>query len=100
VRLSIYNICACVQCFMNSVLQCLSHTRPLFNYCVDGEYKLDINPASSMGGALISGIYMTLTLYHSIRMMNNGFNYSDSVYHSIKILRTTKLSLPSFSQCR
>nr|XP_032525518.1 ubiquitin carboxyl-terminal hydrolase 37-like [Danaus plexippus plexippus]XP_032525519.1 ubiquitin carboxyl-terminal hydrolase 37-like [Danaus plexippus plexippus]XP_032525520.1 ubiquitin carboxyl-terminal hydrolase 37-like [Danaus plexippus plexippus]XP_032525521.1 ubiquitin carboxyl-terminal hydrolase 37-like [Danaus plexippus plexippus]XP_032525522.1 ubiquitin carboxyl-terminal hydrolase 37-like [Danaus plexippus plexippus] len=41
-------------CFMNSVLQCLSNTRPLLEYLVDDKYNSDINTTlSCMKGALI-----------------------------------------------
>ncbi|XP_076299950.1 uncharacterized protein LOC143218582 isoform X3 [Lasioglossum baleicum] len=41
-------------CFMNSVIQCLSNTRPLLEYLLDEQYLADINvTTSSMKGALI-----------------------------------------------
>ncbi|KAG8226364.1 hypothetical protein J437_LFUL007721 [Ladona fulva] len=41
-------------CFMNSVLQCLSNTRPLLEYILGDNYSSDINTTnSSMKGALI-----------------------------------------------
>lgn len=41
-------------CFMNSVLQCLSNTRPLLEWCLNDGYLLDINTTTSgMKGALI-----------------------------------------------
>ncbi|CAG9577099.1 unnamed protein product [Danaus chrysippus] len=41
-------------CFMNSVLQCLSNTRPLLEYLIDDKYNADINTTlSCMKGALI-----------------------------------------------
>lgn len=41
-------------CFMNSVLQCLSNTRPLLEWCLNDSYLLDINTTtSSMKGALV-----------------------------------------------
>ncbi|XP_058800435.1 ubiquitin carboxyl-terminal hydrolase 2-like isoform X2 [Phymastichus coffea] len=41
-------------CFMNSVIQCLSNTRPLLEYLLDNQYLSDINTTtSSMKGALI-----------------------------------------------
>lgn len=41
-------------CFMNSVLQCLSNTKPLLEYCLNDEYKADINSTTSrMKGQLI-----------------------------------------------
>lgn len=40
---------------MNSILQCLSHTKPLLEYCLTGEYRAEINKSNScMKGALIS----------------------------------------------
>lgn len=42
------------QCFMNSVIQCLSNTRPLLEYLLNEQYLADINTTtSSMKGALI-----------------------------------------------
>lgn len=42
-------------CFMNSILQCLSHTRLLLEFCVNGDYKAHVNKSNScMKGALIS----------------------------------------------
>ncbi|CAL1544646.1 unnamed protein product [Lymnaea stagnalis] len=41
-------------CFMNSVLQCLSNTRLLLEWCLDEKYHLDINTSTSnMKGILI-----------------------------------------------
>ncbi|EZA59491.1 ubiquitin carboxyl-terminal hydrolase 15 isoform X2 [Ooceraea biroi] len=41
-------------CFMNSVIQCLSNTRPLLEYLLNEQYLSDINiTTSSMKGALI-----------------------------------------------
>jgi len=41
-------------CFMNSVLQCLSNTKPLLEYITQDEYTRDINTSnSSMKGALV-----------------------------------------------
>ncbi|KAF3424671.1 hypothetical protein E2986_04127 [Frieseomelitta varia] len=41
-------------CFMNSVIQCLSNTRPLLEYLLNEQYLTDINTStSSMKGALI-----------------------------------------------
>ncbi|KAL2725146.1 ubiquitin carboxyl-terminal hydrolase Usp2-like isoform X1 [Vespula squamosa] len=41
-------------CFMNSVIQCLSNTRPLLEYVMNEHYLVDINTTtSSMKGALI-----------------------------------------------
>ncbi|KAL5019637.1 hypothetical protein ScPMuIL_002529 [Solemya velum] len=42
-------------CFMNSVLQCLSHTRPLLEYCLREDYLRDKNTTSNgMKGSLIT----------------------------------------------
>ncbi|XP_067203344.1 ubiquitin carboxyl-terminal hydrolase Usp2 isoform X3 [Linepithema humile] len=41
-------------CFMNSVIQCLSNTRPLLEYLLNEQYLADINTTTSgMKGALI-----------------------------------------------
>ncbi|XP_011496149.1 PREDICTED: ubiquitin carboxyl-terminal hydrolase 2-like [Ceratosolen solmsi marchali] len=41
-------------CFMNSVIQCLSNTRPLLEYLLNEQYMADINTTtSSMKGALM-----------------------------------------------
>ncbi|XP_055866879.1 ubiquitin carboxyl-terminal hydrolase 2-like isoform X2 [Biomphalaria glabrata] len=41
-------------CFMNSVLQCLSNTRLLVEWCLEEEYLMDINTTTSnMKGSLI-----------------------------------------------
>ncbi|XP_023288303.1 ubiquitin carboxyl-terminal hydrolase Usp2 isoform X2 [Orussus abietinus] len=41
-------------CFMNSVIQCLSNTKPLLEYLLNDQYPADINmTTSSMKGALI-----------------------------------------------
>ena len=45
-----------VQCFMNSVIQCLSNTKPLLEYLLADSHLSDINTTvSSMKGALIKG---------------------------------------------
>ncbi|XP_076457355.1 ubiquitin carboxyl-terminal hydrolase 2-like [Babylonia areolata] len=47
-------------CFMNSVLQCLSNTKPLLEWCMKDSYLMDINTTtSSMKGALIKA-FVTL----------------------------------------
>jgi len=41
-------------CFMNSVIQCLSNTKPLMNYLVQDDYSREINTSSSsMKGSLV-----------------------------------------------
>ncbi|XP_042202589.1 ubiquitin carboxyl-terminal hydrolase 2a, partial [Callorhinchus milii] len=41
-------------CFMNSILQCLSHTRELRDYCIQGSmYRRDLNVRSRMNSALM-----------------------------------------------
>lgn len=41
-------------CFMNSILQCLSNTKPLLEYCLKEDYMLDKNKTTSnLKGALI-----------------------------------------------
>lgn len=40
-------------CFMNSILQCVSNTRPLMEYCLRNEYAGDLNTSlSTMKGSL------------------------------------------------
>lgn len=36
-------------CFMNSTLQCLAHTRPLQEYFLSGEYRVDLNRDNPLG---------------------------------------------------
>merc|ERR1712032_1542887 len=41
-------------CFMNSVIQCLSNTKPLMNYLAQDDYSREINTSSSsMKGSLV-----------------------------------------------
>lgn len=40
---------------MNSVLQCLSNTKPLLEYIIADNYISEINSTSSSKGALIRG---------------------------------------------
>ncbi|XP_064651621.1 ubiquitin carboxyl-terminal hydrolase 2-like [Lineus longissimus] len=41
-------------CFMNSILQCLSNTKPLLEFCANEDYIMDINTSSShMKGVLV-----------------------------------------------
>ena len=52
-------------CFMNSVIQCLSNTRPLLEYVRKDSYSTDINTTvSSMKGALIKGIDDNYVLFY------------------------------------
>jgi ubiquitin carboxyl-terminal hydrolase 2 len=53
-----YVIVCLVQCFMNSVLQCLSHTKPLLLFCLQSnlaEY-LNTSNTSVMKGVLMQGV--------------------------------------------
>lgn len=43
------------QCFMNSILQCLSNTKELRDYCLQNQYLRDLNNNSRMRTALMSG---------------------------------------------
>ncbi|CAH1796752.1 unnamed protein product [Owenia fusiformis] len=48
-------------CFMNSVLQCLSNTKPLLEYCMQERHIMDINKTtSSLKGALINAFVSLL----------------------------------------
>jgi len=52
------DVFAALQCFMNSIIQCLSSTRPLLEYCLDEAYVDDINEQSSrMHGTMMKGFY-------------------------------------------
>lgn len=44
-------------CFMNSVVQCLSHTRLLREYCLHGGHRSDLNVNSKMKGLLMKTFY-------------------------------------------
>ena len=44
------------QCFMNSILQCLSHTRLLTDQLLRGSHTKKINSSSGMKGKLIYGM--------------------------------------------
>lgn len=44
-----------LQCFMNSILQCLSNTRELRDYCLQRLYARDLRPRSSAHSALMEG---------------------------------------------
>lgn len=47
---------ACLlQCFMNSILQCLSNTRELRDYCLQRLYTRDLRHGSSAHTALMEG---------------------------------------------
>lgn len=46
-------ICGCQNlgntCFMNSAIQCVSHSLELTYYFLSGEYESDINPSNKLG---------------------------------------------------
>ncbi|CAH8446503.1 unnamed protein product [Dicrocoelium dendriticum] len=46
-------------CFMNSIIQCLSNTQPLLDYCLSNRYNMDLNKASTMHGTLFAS-YVSL----------------------------------------
>ncbi|XP_077563702.1 ubiquitin specific protease 2 isoform X1 [Haemaphysalis longicornis] len=57
-------------CFMNSIVQCLAHTRPFLEYCLKDGYSSEINTStSSMKGALFEAF---ATLLKSIWRSSNG----------------------------
>ena len=61
-------LCVCVQCFMNSVLQCLSNTRQLLDYCLEEKYVTEINTTTSnMKGSLFKGE----SCFHFIKVLRN-----------------------------
>ena len=41
------------QCYMNSMIQCVSNTRPLLEYLCQHEWERETNPSSRMRGSLI-----------------------------------------------
>lgn len=49
------------QCFMNSVLQCLSHSRPLLEFCLDRRYEKDLNTTTSSMQGWLFRAYAELT---------------------------------------
>lgn len=50
--------CLFGQCFMNSVLQCLSNTKPLLEYFLRDDFTFDKNTStSSMKGQLVTGMF-------------------------------------------
>src|SRR6218665_1773256 len=52
---------------MNSILQCLSNTRALLDFCLGGTYMAQINTqTSNMKGAMIKGQTEVLINYQSI----------------------------------
>ena len=59
-------------CFMNSILQCLSNTPLLLDYCLNDEYRDDINKTTSnMKGSLINGTSSAI-FYLSNRDISGG----------------------------
>ncbi|KAF5398476.1 Ubiquitin carboxyl-terminal hydrolase 2 [Paragonimus heterotremus] len=46
-------------CFMNSIIQCLSNTHSLLDYCLSGRYMSDLNKSSTMRGNLFAS-YVSL----------------------------------------
>ena len=63
------------QCFMNSILQCLSNTKPLLDYCLKEDYILDKNKTTSnLKGALIIGKFLLL--------YGQGFFYPNYLLHT------------------
>lgn len=45
----------CFQCFMNSILQCLSNTQELRDYCLMNFHRTDLNNNSTASTALMEG---------------------------------------------
>ena len=48
-RPSYTGLCNFANCFMNSVVQCLSNTRELRDYFIEGRYLADINTTNPLG---------------------------------------------------
>lgn len=47
--------CFSLQCFMNSILQCLSNTHSLRDYCLHNSHRRDLNNNSRTNTALMEG---------------------------------------------
>ncbi|XP_077985498.1 ubiquitin carboxyl-terminal hydrolase 2-like [Glandiceps talaboti] len=65
-------------CFMNSILQCLSNTRPLQEYCLKKDYQDEINKTSDMKGQLMTAFAnLILTMWTS----TSDYAVNPSVLH-------------------
>ena len=72
------------QCFMNSILQCLSNTKPLLDYCLKEDYILDKNKTTSnLKGALIIGKFFPLVWPGIFRSIRGQFSAPYSVVQNI-----------------
>ena len=61
---------------MNSIIQCLSNTRPLLEFCISKQYNEEINKESKMKGSLISGMFFLNWLVRShinVLLLGNHF---------------------------
>lgn len=57
-------------CFMNSIIQCLSHTKPLTSYFLTGEWNKDLNVNNPLGfnGKIAKGWHsLLMELWHGSR---------------------------------
>lgn len=48
-------MCFHLQCFMNSILQCLSNTPDLRDYCLANVHRLDLNNDCATNATLMEG---------------------------------------------
>lgn len=85
---------------MNSILQCLSNTKSLRNYCLDKKYLDEKNPKSPLKGKLIAGqrhiiisgcVVATMSRFGDSKHGCRDFTLpvtSDSVLTSLSLFKT------------
>ena len=59
-------------CFMNSILQCLSHSTLVREYFLSKKYKLDLSSTSKMQGRLAEGLFICVSIC-SVRLYLSAF---------------------------
>ena len=82
-------------CFMNSALQCLSHTQPLTQYFLDGSYREDLNYNNPLGtkGAVLARSYSEL-----LEDMWNGTSSVVSPWNFKKVLSVFATQFSGYQQ--
>ncbi|OQV20902.1 Ubiquitin carboxyl-terminal hydrolase 2 [Hypsibius exemplaris] len=81
-------------CFMNSVLQCLSNTRSLRDYCTSGHYELELNASSShRDGPLIAAF---ATVLEALWKKHSSYS-SSNAYDPDRFHRKIQQYAPRFS---
>ena len=84
-------------CFMNSILQCLSNTRLLLDYCLNEEYRDDINKTTSnMKGSLINGTSYAIFCFFSGDFCT-GFQSQTESPHLLANLISANMAAESFT---